>query len=578
MNITELNGTELNGAGGIPVPDTLGFYGKTVRAATGAAIEGAEITVLDSAGEEAQLWSASLGNKPEPLQQPLTSDVTGAFSFYAAFGTYTVTISFLGESLTLNNQAIGPDLAFVNTKQQALPLGTVAYFKADDVPLGWVKAGDEGALEGLGAPLSPLDPDRNYKVMRESDVPGALASQQKQVRFAAGSLTMVVADRTVTTMGVLAAWKRYDFENGALVERAQVDLGTVDAPVYPGQIDTADLPDFEVVEANAQNSYAHGDGTVLAYFSDGTANDGARVRLARQNPSTGRYEPFLWASADVAAHGLNVNATELRYSSRNGIGFLVRWGGAVPEGDASGVLFNEDTGAVIASGVLPWTGFYGLSGGTAAVNEAGDGDYFFRNSQLKYGTLSQAGAVTQNTGPGLSDIQAISFDGSTLVGVATQYIGPNVNPAPHLELNVRQEDGSYLQTGGYVQIKNVKDQADANVYDVSINADNSLARVAYLTQDDFVVVDEYEIADAGLLYRGRWNPEAADLDQALFSGQAHLGNRSAPVDFYFDAEGDVRMLLYGRYQVQAQGTSALPYIGPIARTSGANFVPHIRVR
>jgi len=115
MNITELNGATLNAMGGAPSPPSqTAPFRKTVRASSGIAIVGAEVTVLTPEGNSPLLWSASANDEGELLEQPLLTDSSGAFQFYVEYGRYNVTIQFGAEVVELKDQIAGPDKAYVD--------------------------------------------------------------------------------------------------------------------------------------------------------------------------------------------------------------------------------------------------------------------------------------------------------------------------------------------------------------------------------------------------------------------------------------------------------------------------------
>jgi len=124
-----------------------GFYRKTVRSDIGAAIQGAEVTVNNTDGTPATVEDA----QGAALSQPLVTDASGTFEFYALFGTYDITVTYSNQTVELPLQFIGPDPVIE-------PIGTVKLF-ATGVPLGNYLRLDGGLPPGDSYPsLAPLFP------------------------------------------------------------------------------------------------------------------------------------------------------------------------------------------------------------------------------------------------------------------------------------------------------------------------------------------------------------------------------------------------------------------------------------
>ena len=129
---------------------TKGYYQKTVRSATGAAVNGASVTINQTDGSPATVEDAAGAT----LTQPLTTDANGVFSFYALFGTYDIEVANGGEVVELPLQLIGPDQASLASAGSVI--GQTGLF-ATGLPLGDYVLLDGAAYNAATYPdLAPL--------------------------------------------------------------------------------------------------------------------------------------------------------------------------------------------------------------------------------------------------------------------------------------------------------------------------------------------------------------------------------------------------------------------------------------
>ena len=84
---------------------TRGYYQRTVRGASGAAISGASVAVEDLNGNPAALEDQA----GVALSQPLTTNLEGTFSFWVVYGIYNIVVTDGATIAELPAQIIGPD-------------------------------------------------------------------------------------------------------------------------------------------------------------------------------------------------------------------------------------------------------------------------------------------------------------------------------------------------------------------------------------------------------------------------------------------------------------------------------------
>lgn len=178
LNSSALNNAPLNGSTspvntGDPLPENYGLYRKTIRASSGLAISGAQVSVTYASGDPAKIWD----EQGAEMVQPITTDISGTIAILLAYGAYIVTVASGQEIITLTDQFIGPDTKYVDDSVEALnqqlssamtaisPVGHSSVFVQGLQPEGWAEAGS--VIQEIDSPiLAPLitNPPLSYSL------------------------------------------------------------------------------------------------------------------------------------------------------------------------------------------------------------------------------------------------------------------------------------------------------------------------------------------------------------------------------------------------------------------------------
>ena len=134
------------------------FHSDTVINTAGSAIAGATVTVYQSSGALAALYS---DNGITPTVNPFTTNSAGGLSFYAAAGTYTIVIS--GSGIVPTPAAFSLGATAANFSDQETPAGltngsntvfTVANLPSPSTSLSaMIRQGGKGAFLPMNQPI-----------------------------------------------------------------------------------------------------------------------------------------------------------------------------------------------------------------------------------------------------------------------------------------------------------------------------------------------------------------------------------------------------------------------------------------
>ena len=323
MNIGELNSVAMNGAGTSEAPPpTLGFYGRTARNNSGAAIAGAEVIVTDSAGQPVEIFDGNVNDSPSVISQPLLTDSNGAFRFYAPFGVYTVTVTNDGDTATLPDQAIGPDREYtdsITSRSVPAPVGSMARFPANiDAPENWVLAGsvlnavDYPTLFGqVGKAQLPRPPENKTMLIGPDSASSNLGFTPElnaAPYFRGNHLIVPSADQSA--------------DNGKVLGRYEVDQSGHSVRVAP-YVDPVFVNSSQFTAYAGgiiDKKYSHGDGRWLAYL----ANFSPYVRYLYYPPATtgGYIQKSASIGGNVASGFLDTAMERIYYRSKGDVGVL----------------------------------------------------------------------------------------------------------------------------------------------------------------------------------------------------------------------------------------------------------------
>lgn len=370
-------------------------YFDVVQAGSGAAIPGALITVtVASTGQPAALYSDNAGGA---LANPVTADASGEYSFYAANGLYTLTITAAGFTSESKANVLLDDPADVETS--VVPFGPAGDGVTDDTA--------ELQLALNTGKLVRLSPGKSYLISSTLIVPigggGFIAELDATIILANASFTNAAkaTRHGVTACGILIAGltaSPYTVGSGGTVRGVKIRMqtpvnGRVIVPIAARnakdvQIVGNDLTGFGggtlvaldsvVGNSRVQDNYLHDCTENGNAFSDGTVQlTGVEVDQFRVNsvPSQGI------AIHDNTIVGLTFGAAAFTAYGYQTDGININGSGSYRHNIHNNIIRNVGEGidcfgqeCVIANNVITETYLFGVKLIHGAVNNVISGN------------------------------------------------------------------------------------------------------------------------------------------------------------------------------------------------------------